>query len=75
MVAAEEPGLRRGSVWEKMMCLEERRSLPLGVMGLGDFPPVVLGTMGCGGGVKCPLSDAVPTPRLWVKDLLSHKPP
>lgn len=55
MAAAEELGLRRGSVWEKMMCLEERRSLPLGVMGLGDFPPVVLGTMGCGGGVKCPL--------------------
>lgn len=75
MAAAEEPGLHRGSVWEKMMYLEERRSLPLGVMGLGDFPPVVLGTMGCGGGVKCPLSDAVPTPRLWVKDLLSHKPP
>lgn len=70
MAATEEPG----SVWEKMMCLEER-SLPLGVMGLGDFPPMVLGTMGCGGGVKCPLSDAVPTPRLWVKDLLSHKPP
>lgn len=63
MAATEEPGLRRGSVWEKMMCLEERRSLPLGVMGLGDFPPVVLGMMGCEGGVKCSLlSDATPHP-------------
>lgn len=61
MTEAEEPGLLRGSVWEKMMCLEERRSLPLGVVGLGDFPPVVLGMMGSGGGVKCIVSSLVPS--------------
>lgn len=64
MTEAEEPGLLRGSVWEKMMCLEERRSLALGVMGLGDFPPVVLGMMVSGGGVKCIVSSLMPSPPL-----------
>jgi len=54
----------------------ERRNLLLGIMGFGSFPLVVQGTMGSGGGVKHSLlSDATPTPSLWVKDLLSQKPP
>lgn len=30
----------------------ERKSFPLGIMGLENFPPVVLGTVGSGGGAK-----------------------
>lgn len=43
-------------------------------MGLGSFPPVVLGKLESGGGVKHSLlSDATPTPSLWVKDLLAQE--